>query len=187
MKCEHSIEDLIAGKRCPTPPTKRHGRRFYCAEHAPVGSVDLDRFTLGSAMTVEDKAAEYDRAVEYLRRQGWLVVAEGRVGRRFFQRWQHPDGQGGGHDWMSAFRAECYEDAPAQGKRMVAALEAFDAVVEEKRAAKGAEETVANIECTYCRDLDRRVRAVRGNVLCTDGKRRDVCADHYRAYAWRVS
>ena len=57
----------------------------------------------------------------------------------------------------------------------------------KRRAAKGAEETVANIECTYCRDLDRRVRAVRGNVLCTDGKRRDVCADHYRAYAWRVS
>lgn len=38
-------------------------------------------------------------------------------------------------------------------------------------------------ECAYCLDVGRHVLASYGNVLCVDGEKYDLCAEHYRLYA----
>lgn len=69
----------------------------------------------------KDKAAEYDRIAGYLRNNGWSAVKEWQhpVDGTKHETWRHPDcGENSFYDIMSAYRVECYKDAPAQGKRL---------------------------------------------------------------------
>ncbi len=88
------------------------------------------------SLSDKDKAVEYDRIAGYLRKNGWSVV---RV-------WRHPDNGTMHESWrhaseapaseyslMSAYRAECYKDAPKQGERMARNLEALNLVIDKKQ------------------------------------------------------
>lgn len=131
MKCQDIDSfDLDTFDSCSAPATHRHGRRLYCEPHAPEGSVKLDDFVTKSQMTDADKAAEYDRNAEYLRKQGWVVVKEWQnpaEGDRICQTWQHPDDAPNGfHGMFSALRVEAFKDAPGQGERMKEIHKSFE-------------------------------------------------------------
>jgi hypothetical protein len=153
MKCMYidveksSFEDGLHW--CPFPATHRHGRRLYCEAHAPADAVKLDKFANASAMTVADKAAEYDRVSEYLREQGWEVLRESKMpdSGRVVQWWDHPGNQDHGTpDWMSAYRVECYKDAPGQGERLSATLREFEETIDKKAAESGVGDVETSTE-----------------------------------------
>ncbi len=138
MKCQ-DIDSLTASETfdgCPNPATHILGRRAYCAIHAPEDSVELDSFVAASAMTPDDKAAEYDKMAEYLRKQGWSVVSEGKRpdNGKIKQTWRHAAMAGNvSHDMFSALEVEHFKDAPRQGERMAELLRGLNEAVEAKK------------------------------------------------------
>jgi len=86
-------------------------------------------------MTDKDKAAEYDRIAEHLRKNGWSVARE----------WKHPVTgelheswfQGDPHSQcslMQAYKMDSFKDAPRQGERMAETLRGFGKVIDDKKA-----------------------------------------------------
>lgn len=72
-------------------------------------------------MNDADKAKVYDKIKDYLFKNGWKVddvtygsPIDGFNGESFI----HPEIENGSHSLMSAFRIECYKDAPKQGDRL---------------------------------------------------------------------
>lgn len=89
------------------------------------------------ALADKDKAAEYDRIADCLRENGWSVLKE----------WEHPTTGALNESWyrgdpysqhalMSAYKMECFKDAPGQGERMTASLRGFNKVIDEKARNK---------------------------------------------------
>ena len=146
-----SLVDRFPG--CPAPATMRLGRRLYCTEHAPKDAVDLDAFAVASSMTVHDKAAEYDRMAEYLRKEGWRVVHEGNLplnGHRF-QEWIHENDVKARHNLFSALKVEHFKDAPRQGERMQKMLAGLDEVMDRKQRFPGEPSGIGYMRAVYAR------------------------------------
>lgn len=86
-------------------------------------------------LTDKDKAVEYDRIAGYLRDNGWSVLKIWRhpVDGTLHESWYRGDPHSQ-HDLLSAYRVECYKDAPKQGERMARNLAGLGRVIDEKRA-----------------------------------------------------
>lgn len=91
------------------------------------------------SLTDQDKAVEYDRIADYLRKNGWSVVKIWKhpVDGTLHESWRHDsytvNGIDSTHDLLSAYRAECYKDAPKQGERMTRNLKELNKVIDGKR------------------------------------------------------
>lgn len=87
-------------------------------------------------LTDKDKAAEYDRIAAYLQQHGWSVASMWRspVDGMLHENWF----KGDPHSQMSlmaAFTKESWNDAPRQGERMAANLNALNKVIDDKQKA----------------------------------------------------
>lgn len=127
-----------------------------------------------SGMTDRDKAAEYDRIAAYLRKNGWSVVREWRHpgDGTTHESWRHADDSPGSeHTLLTAYRVECYKDAPKQGARLTQNLDQLSRVIKEKqqRASDG---------CQSCAGSPPRVDMTQGRnerCACGSGKKFKAC------------
>lgn len=122
-------------------------------------------------MTDKDKAAEYDRIADYLRTNGWSVAKvwkhpeTGELHENWYQGDPHSQ-----HSLMSAYKVECFKDAPGQGERMSKNLDAFNKVIAKKRAL------------IACADCDDQITDANGNgkYFGWDGTDERLCSRCYQ-------
>lgn len=132
-----AVINLGDGPRCDSHKADGVAGRMVLGG-VPVGGPvrDLVSPSGSETLTDKDKAVEYDRIADYLRKNGWSVLKVWRhpVDGTLHESWYRGDPHSQ-HDLLSAYRAECYKDAPKQGERMRENLEGISRVIDEKHAA----------------------------------------------------